>query len=203
MHITKNVPVILQAAARETLRISIIDRYFSAHRRALLVLCGEERDIGRVRDAWAQEGYQVGTGESEGVSENVRSAAFARTVRQAYDYRCAACGIRFLYDDVTVIDAAHLVPFRETHDDSPQNGIALCKNHHWLMDCLLIAPGPGGRRDYARPRWHVRSGLDDRIEGQRELLALRDRQVILPSDARLCPKPESLDRRMQLLREAG
>ena len=40
-------------------------------------------------------------------------------------YRCAACGLRFLYDEITIIDAAHLIPFSETHDDSPQNGMAL------------------------------------------------------------------------------
>lgn len=193
--------LISQPACREALRMAIIDRYFSAQRKAVLAICGEERDIGRVRETWEREQYQVGRGEAGGAPENVRSAAFARTVRQAYDYRCAACGVRFLYDDITVIDAAHLIPFSESRDDSPQNGIALCKNHHWLMDSWLISPGPGPRKAYDHPQWYVRKGLDDRIEGQRELLELKNRPVILPGDARLIPKPEALDRRMQLLAE--
>lgn len=194
--------LVSQSVTREALRQAIIDRYFSAQRQELMALCGAEREIGRVREDWRGHDYRVDRGDVPGATEVARNAAFARTVRLAYDYRCAACGIRFLYDDITVIDAAHLVPFRETRDDSPQNGIALCKNHHWLMDSLLISPGPGPRNAYDRPRWYVRKGLDDRIEGQRELLALRNRAVILPGDARLTPKPEALARRMELLEEA-
>ncbi len=194
--------LIAQTASREALRQAIIDRYFSAQRQQLLALCGEERDIGRVREDWRGNDYEVDRGDVPGTTEVARSAAFARTVRLAYDYRCAACGIRFLYDDITVIDAAHLIPFCETRDDSPQNGIALCKNHHWLMDSCMISPGPGPRKAYDQPRWYVRKGLDDRIEGQRELLDLKNRPVILPGDVRLKPKPEALDRRMALLAEA-
>lgn len=194
--------LVAQPVRREALRLAIIERYFSAQRKELLALCGEERDIGRVREEWREEGYQVGRGEAGGAPENVRSAAFARTVRQAYDYRCAACGIRFLYEDITVVDAAHLIPFRETQDDSPQNGVSLCKNHHWLMDCHLMSPGPGRSGDYDKPIWHVKEGLSSRIEGQREVLALRNEFVILPADARLRPKREALERRMELLREA-
>ncbi|MCE9615534.1 MAG: HNH endonuclease [Lentisphaerae bacterium] len=194
--------LIAQTACRETLRTAIIDRYFSAQRKALVGLCGEEREIGRVRENWREEQYQVGRGEADGAPEIVRSAAFARTVRQAYDYRCAACGLRFLYEGITIIDAAHLIPFSETRDDSPQNGISLCKNHHWLMDCHLMSPGPGRSGDYAQPIWHVKTGLNSRIEGQREVLALKNELVIVPADARLRPKKEALDRRMELLAEA-
>jgi hypothetical protein len=70
------------------------------------------------------------------------------------------------------------------------------------MDSLVISPGPGPRKAYDHPRWYVRKGLDDRIEGQRELLELKNRPVILPGDVRLKPKPEALDRRMDLLAEA-
>lgn len=194
--------VVAQTASREALRQAIIDRYFSAQRPEILAMCSEERDVGRVRETWRDHEYKVDRGDVPGSTDRIRGTAFARTVKLAYDYRCAACGLRFLYEDITLIDAAHLVPFTETHDDSPQNGIALCKNHHWLMDSILIAPGPGRGADYTSPCWHVRDGLDDRIEGQREVLQLRDRGVILPTDARLRPKSEALDRRMQLLAEA-
>jgi putative restriction endonuclease len=193
--------LVAQPVSREALRLAIIDRYFSAQRKELLALCGEEWDIGRVRETWEHEGYRVGRGEAEGASENVRSAAFMRTVRQAYDYRCAACGIRFLFENITIIDAAHLIPFEETPDNSPQNGMALCKNHHWLMDCRLIAPGPARGGRYEDLRWHVRDGLDDRIEGQRDVLELRNKRVIQPGDERLWPKREAIDWRMAMLRE--
>ena len=101
-----------------------------------------------------------------------------------------------------IIDAAHLIPFGEIPDNSPQNGIALCKNHHWLMDSRLIAPGPARGGRYDDLRWHVRADLDDRIDGERDLVKLRDRKVIVPADARLWPKPEAVDRRLAMLREA-
>ncbi len=44
--------------------------------------------------------------------------------------------------------------------------MALCKNHHWVMDKRLIAPGPD-------MQWHVSKRLDDRIEGQVEKLTGR------------------------------
>ena len=194
--------LVAQPVSREALRLAIIDRYFSSNREPLLALCNEERDIWRVRETWEKKEYQVGRGEGEGASENVRSTAFARTVRQAYDYRCAACGIRFRFENITIIDAAHLIPFEEMPDNSPQNGMALCKNHHWLMDCRLISPGPARGDRYEDLRWHVRDGLDERIEGQNEVLQLHNKTVILPADNRLRPKRESIDRRMALLREA-
>jgi len=193
---------VVQPAQREVLRQAIIDRYFSDHRQKIMAICGEERDVGLVREAWREHEYQVGRGDVSGATEVARSSAFSRTVRQAYDYRCAACGIRLLYNDITVIDAAHLIPFSETQDNSPQNGMALCKNHHWLMDSRLMSPGPGPRSDYQRPRWYVCKDLNERIEGQREILELRGQTVILPSDKRLTPKREALARRMELLKEA-
>ena len=51
--------------------------------------------------------------------------------------------------------------------------MALCKNHHWAMDRSLIAPGPDHR-------WHVSHLLDDRLEGQRDLLDLKSRTLLLP-----------------------
>ena len=69
-----------------------------------------------------------------------------------------------------------------------------------VIDMML--PGPGQTGDYNNPIWHMKKGLNGRIEGQREVLALRNELVILPVDARLRPKKEALARRMELLAEA-
>lgn len=120
--------------------------------------------------------------------------------REIYDVRCAACGIRFFFEDIDLIDAAHLVPFSQTQDDRPQNGIALCKNHHWLMDHNIIVPGPGRGQNYQRPMWHVRKGLDDRFEEHKPVLELKHRSVILPAESRYTPSREGLEWRMERLR---
>jgi putative restriction endonuclease len=121
-----------------------------------------------------------------------RGAAFRRTILVIYDYRCAACGIRVLLDQATsLVEAAHLIPFRVSRNDKPTNGVALCPNHHWAMDRHLIAPCPDVKRRAGV--WRVNEErLDDRIEGRRDLVTLAGRPVIAPSEEEFCPAVESL-----------
>ncbi len=182
--------------AREALRLTLIDRFFPARRDEVLSLCREEESIGR-REQYDESGNRD---TAERVAESVRDAAFGRVVRRAYDYTCAMCGIRFILDDVILVDAAHLIPFAESHDDSPSNGIALCKNHHWLMDQDLIAPGPDRGVDFAKPVWLVSPLLDDRFEAHRACLEHRGRPVLLPREERHLPSKDGFAWRAQRLR---
>ena len=34
----------------------------------------------------------------------------------------------------TVVDTAHIIPWRISHDDDPRNGLALCRLCHWTFD---------------------------------------------------------------------
>lgn len=55
-----------------------------------------------------------------------RSRAFRELVLEAYDYRCAASRLRYITPDYRyLVEAAHLIPFAESQDDRPTNGIAL------------------------------------------------------------------------------
>jgi len=48
-----------------------------------------------------------------------------------YNHRCALCGIRMLTPDGhTVVEAAHIIPWRQSRDDKPTNGMALCRLCH-------------------------------------------------------------------------
>lgn len=132
--------------------------------------------------------------EEEGVS--ARSAAFRHFICELYDYQCAACGLRIrLEDDVTFIDAAHLIPFAESHNDHPSNGLALCKNHHWAMDSRLIALD-------LENHWRVSPTLHAlRSEGEKELLTLREREIVrLPQDADFQPGKANRLYRLERLR---
>jgi len=61
-----------------------------------------------------------------------RHDAFRHAILEIYDYRCAACGIRVkITDDLSLVEAAHIIPFGESQNDKPDNGLALCPNHHW------------------------------------------------------------------------
>jgi putative restriction endonuclease len=177
-------------SARSALREAIIRRYFASKRTALESLIRSEAEI-----ADYQRKLEDGTRakENPAVPEAVRDTAFSRIVRRAYDYRCAACGLRVVLEGgLYIVDAAHLIPFAETHDDDPRNGIALCKNHHWAMDRNIIAPGTD-------MRWHVSKLLDDRLEGQRELIRLDGRTILLPPEQRYHPRTDAIAWRERVL----
>lgn len=72
-----------------------------------------------------------------------RRSGFSRTVREAYDYRCAVCGNRWQDEDgYFEVEAAHIYPVAgadssdafEGGPDALQNGMALCRTHHWAFD---------------------------------------------------------------------
>lgn len=118
-----------------------------------------------------------------------RDPAFRRKIIEVYDHQCAACGLRIRLPqarDVSFIDAAHLVPFSESHNDHPSNGMALCKNHHWAMDRHLVAPGPD-------MTWHVSPILQaHRSTGEKDLLELAGRAVLPPGETAFLPNEEGL-----------
>jgi len=166
--------------ALNMLRDCLIHSYFPKYKAQIEGVVKEENEI---------SGYEtVLKGEPDKIKETqsvYRSTAFARIIREIYDYRCAACGLRLNLNGLVIIDAAHLIPFSESKDDDPRNGIALCKNHHWAMDKFLIVPGTD-------KLWHVSPELDDRIEGCKEIISLNKRKILLPHDEKYYPKSESL-----------
>ncbi|GEK46490.1 HNH endonuclease [Bisbaumannia pacifica] len=122
-----------------------------------------------------------------------RSAAFRSLVLEAYDYRCAASRLRYITPDYRyLVEAAHLIPFAESQDDRPTNGIALTPNLHWAMDNQLIAPGPDHR-------WHVSPGIDTLNSDNRWLCDLDDHPLVLPRDPDRQPCREALAWRLERL----
>ncbi|HEV2455632.1 MAG TPA: HNH endonuclease [Verrucomicrobiae bacterium] len=163
--------------ARHQLREALIARYFP-----------DDRDPLAAVAATSPEALEPAELELERLPE--RDAAFRRTILDVYDYRCAACGVRVLHQSVSLVVAAHLIPFAVSRNDKPTNGMALCPNHHWAMDQHLIAPVPDPERKAGI--WRVNERLDDRIEGQRELIAIAGKAVIPPGEEKFYPAPESL-----------
>jgi putative restriction endonuclease len=110
--------------------------------------------------------------------------------------RCAASGWRIVLPDGTImVEAAHLVPFSDSRDDDPRNGIALAPTFHWALDRFLIAPVPNYK-------WRVSPVLDRRIRDNAELLEFEGKPVLLPQNKKYLPKREALEWQMEhLLRE--
>jgi putative restriction endonuclease len=173
--------VVSDAGLRGRLREAIVSRYFPMARAAVEPLFQEHglRAASVGTDAKTQEELEVGHG---------RNPAFRRKVLEVYDWQCAACGLRIKLPDsgLTFVDGAHLIPFYESRNDHPTNGIALCKNHHWAMDRFLIVPTIEGR-------WKASPILDSRRSpGERDLCSLDNQSLLPPHDDAYRPSEEAL-----------
>lgn len=122
----------------------------------------------------------------------VRSSVFRELILEAYDYQCAACGLRIrLPNGFTIVDAAHIVPFAESRNDHPTNGMALCKNHHWAFDRHLIAPSEDST-------WRVSSIIEPRRgTGEAQLADLEGSVVLPPHDDAFKPSDEGVRWRLR------
>ncbi len=65
----------------------------------------------------------------------IRARGFRQAVIEAYDYRCAFCGIKIQSPNSQCweVEAAHIVPHSSKGKDDIWNGIALCHLHHWAF----------------------------------------------------------------------
>jgi putative restriction endonuclease len=85
----------------------------------------------------------------------------------------------------TVVEAAHIVPWNESQDDHPTNGLCLCRLCHWSFDEGLMSVG----QDYeVLVSKQVR--LDRNNPGH--MLTLADRPIFKPAEAKLWPAQENL-----------
>lgn len=170
-------------ANRQLMREALVARYFP---NSLPIKNQQSQIINRQSDLQvADEPLEYG-----------RSPAFRRKILAIYDHQCAACGLRIKLpagNDVSFIDAAHLIPFSESQNDHPTNGLALCKNHHWAMDRNLIAPCPDHQ-------WRVSKILDPRrSNGEKELIELSGKSLLLPQDEAFHPDGNGLEWRLSKL----
>lgn len=69
----------------------------------------------------------------------IRQGAFKRIVPKIYNHSCCISEMRIASNyEIQMIDACHIIPFSESHDDTITNGISLCPNLHRAFDRGLI-----------------------------------------------------------------
>ena len=116
----------------------------------------------------------------------VRNSFFRKSVVYAYDYRCAFCKTRLTRDpNQNIVDGAHIKPFSEFFDSKIDNGLSLCKNHHWAFDLGWF----GIDDNY---RIIVAQDLDDDSPHTRSMKDFDREQISLPSNEKYFPRLESL-----------
>ncbi len=132
---------------RERLRAVLINTYFVPEVRPLVEKQGKINygayQYSQTLLKMAEPEAQYGEGGGEGdFQERVRDQGFRKAIVSLYEHRCALCGIRMLTPDGhTVVEAAHIKPWSEAHDDKPTNGLALCRLCHWSFDQGLMSVG--------------------------------------------------------------
>ncbi len=185
--------LLTQQVHRLALLDSLISRYFPEDREKIQAVYIKEGEVGDYR---RQIEGKESVLEVRETPKEIRDTAFRRLVVSSYDFRCAACGIRVIIEDQSMVEAAHLIPYAISKDDDPRNGIALCHNHHWAMDRFLIAPG----LDFV---WHVSELLDRRIRDHQPVYDLESQKILMPRQAKFHPKNEGLNWRMGRLLKSG
>jgi putative restriction endonuclease len=128
--------------------------------------------------------------------KKIRDSGFRRTIVTIYKHRCSLCGIRMLTPEGhTIVDAAHVKPWKDSFDDRPTNGMALCKLCHWSFDKGLMTVG----KDYevlVSKRVQVEKNLPGHI------LTLSDRNIFTPEEHKFWPAQDNLHwHRKQLFRK--
>jgi putative restriction endonuclease len=133
-------------------RLLLVSRYFEPRERlALLVslgLCVDSADKSDPRVA------ALNAEAEEVATKKGRSARFAVQVVSRYKFTCALTGLCCLTaDGAAIVDAAHIEPFAESQNDDIENGLALCKNAHWMFDEGLWSVRSDGRVALASTRF--------------------------------------------------
>ena len=122
--------------------------------------------------------------EQSAAVEQGREARFRLTVIPAYNYSCALTGYRLVtITSGSIVDAAHIHRFADSRNNDPRNGMALCKNAHWLFDIGLWTLGDDYRVRVASTKFSE-SGTDALL-----LKSLEGRKILLPSTTKFWPDP--------------
>ena len=181
----------LDPVFREQLRMVLVHKYFAKEVQPRVAKQGfvNFAAFAYARDLVAKAAEATtGFGKPEPPPQPIRDQGFRTAIVQLYEHRCALCGIRMLTDEGhTVVEAAHIVPWSQSHDDLPTNGLCLCRLCHWSFDEGLMSVGDGYE---VLVSGRVRT--DRNMPGH--ILTLTDRPIFKPEPERCWPAKENLAR---------
>ncbi|MCY3542353.1 MAG: HNH endonuclease [Gammaproteobacteria bacterium] len=181
------------AHARNVIREAVVEKFFSDQSEEIRQII--KQSVASIRYELALRNSESSVEPHTPPNKATRSASFRRIVLDAYDYRCAATGWRIVLPSVNLIEAAHLIPWSESNDDTVQNGMALTPTYHRAMDANLIAPSAEGV-------WKISEILrESRIKDFEPFRELEGKKVILPTKIASRPKDEALQYRELRLRD--
>jgi putative restriction endonuclease len=186
--------LLMQPEPRQQLKMALIDTYFAPESRLALIEQGTVNvaayEYGRgllSHGEAAEAALRWEAPEESETAVRIRDQGFRKAIVTIYDHRCALCGIRMLTPDGhTVVEAAHIKPWSESHDDLPTNGLSLCRLCHWSFDEGLMSVG-----------FKYEVLVSGRVQTEHNLpghiLTLRDRPIFTPTEDQYWPDQDNLD----------
>jgi putative restriction endonuclease len=176
---------------REQLRAALIETYFATEIRTKVLEQGHlnyaayrySEKLLKVAE-WKKQ-FEKPEDEPEW-QKKIRNSGFRRTIVNLYQHRCTLCGIRMLTPEGhTIVDAAHVKPWKDSFDDRPTNGMALCKLCHWSFDKGLMSVG----KEY-EVLVSKRVSAEKNYPGH--ILTLTDRPIFTPDKQMFWPAQDNL-----------
>lgn len=184
-------PLLLMEPLRRKLRDILVQTYFAPEIQSMLLeqsyvnIQANEYSIALLETGESVSHLSAATPDT---ANKVRDQGFRRAIVSLYEQRCALCGIRMMTSGGhSVVEAAHIIPWCESHDDKPTNGMALCRLCHWSFDEGLM--GVGESYEVLISKQVKR---EPNFPGH--MMTLSDRTIFRPSKKVFWPAQEKLER---------
>jgi putative restriction endonuclease len=166
---------------RQILKQTLLQTYFPA------IHLQPNQLIGKIIQQILHEPAADYKTKAEGFDEEeifVRSGLFKKEIPKIYNYTCSISGMRIITNaDVQMVDACHIVPFSESHDDTITNGISLCPNLHRAFDRGLIS---------LDTEYRVLVKPFTEQENYYSIKQFEGKQILLPNNKQYFPAQENL-----------
>ncbi|MEI6766897.1 MAG: HNH endonuclease [Bacteroidota bacterium] len=183
-----------QRESREVLRLSILNKYFpynksQAHAGKDYIseitsdILTEKPATYKEKLEKMQEKLEVDTYNEEVF---IRGNVFKRVVPKIYNNTCCISGLNISATfTLSMVDACHIVPFSESHDDTITNGLALSPNMHRAFDRGLITIN----ENYIVI---VSERFTEESVSPFSIKQFKGKQILLPSDKHFYPSAQNL-----------
>lgn len=125
----------------------------------------------------------------------LRTRGFRQAVIEAYNYKCAFCGMKICTPDTLSweVEAVHIVSHNLMGKDDVCNGLALCRLHHWAFDVGWVTLYDDFKiqvsaRVNSIPSDFGKMGNYDFIR----VLSNKSSKIFLPKSTEIYPHPNSI-----------
>lgn len=118
-----------------------------------------------------------------GQIKRVRNVAFRDLVLMFYKYECCISGSELLieFNNISNLEAAHIIPFSQEGINNPINGIPLNRGLHWAFDNGFFTITPEYKVD-----------VHPKVIESKYLSSINGKTIYIPEDSRARPSQDSL-----------